>query len=144
MNFEIKYRLINVSEIILSIVAVLFTWHALVNGLFRILVKELVSLTNLTAMTKVSLEYHYDLNSLRTNETTVIEEGWRVVDYCDKDLADSFVQKMNSVLESDPLLSFKNIDNLKFLLKDHMGQFLVVEKKKENSTTDKNSKILYI
>lgn len=114
------------------------------NGLLRILVKELVSLINFTTMTKISLEYNYVFNSLRCNETTLIERGWQVVDYCDKNLADSFVQKMNSIIESDSLLSFKNIDTLKFYLRDHVRQFLVDKKIKEYSAQDKKINVLFI
>jgi hypothetical protein len=93
-------------------------------------------------MIRVSLEYNYDKNSLRANEATASEGGWQIVDYCDQDFAHSFVQKMNSVLESDPLLRFKNIESLKFLLKDHLGQFLADKKSKEYAATSKNIIVL--
>lgn len=94
-------------------------------------------------MTKVSLEYNHDRNSLRANETIASEDGWQLVDYCDKDLADSFIEKMNSVKESDPLLRFKNMYNLRFLLKDHTGQFFADKKRKEYAAAGKNIKVLY-
>lgn len=95
-------------------------------------------------MTKVNLEYNYDKNSLRTNEAGTSENGWQIIDYCDKDLADSFIEKMISVFESDQLLRFKNTDNLRSLLKDHAGQFLADKKRKEYAATGKNIKVLYV
>jgi hypothetical protein len=95
-------------------------------------------------MTKVNLEYSYNKNSFRTNEISISEEGWQIIDWCDKDLADSFIEKMISVFESDRLLRFKNIDNLRFLLKDHVGQFLADKKRKEYAAAGKNIKVDYI
>ncbi len=84
------------------------------------------------------------MNSFRTNEVSTSEDGWQIIDYCDKDLADSFIEKMISVLESDRILRFKNMDNLRLLLKDHMGQFLADKKRKEYAATGKNIKVLYV
>lgn len=94
-------------------------------------------------MEKVNLEYSYDGNVLRTNKTIGSEDGWQMVDYCDKDMADSFIDKMNSVKESEPLLRFKNIGNLKLLLKNHIGAFLADKKRKEYAAKGKNVKVFY-
>lgn len=104
----------------------------------------MVSLTNFTVMIKVSLEYNYDKNSWRNSETPNSEDGWKIIDYCDKDLADSFIEKMNSVSKSEPLLRFKNIDSLRLLFKDHRGQFLAEKKSKQYGADGKNIDVEYI
>ncbi|HTF28797.1 MAG TPA: hypothetical protein VK625_08135 [Flavitalea sp.] len=65
------------------------------------------------------------------------------IEIIEKEFTDSFIAIMKEVQEVSPGLPFRNMDNIRFLLKDHIGRFTTNKKNQKYREAGMNKKVFY-
>lgn len=98
-------------------------------------------------MATVTLDYKYDNNAWRTSgddNFNINDSGWVRVGILEKDVAYSFIDERKQEQKTNPLLRFKDVENIRHLLKIHTGVFIAKTKNQEYARAGINKKVFHI